>query len=158
MKTMPKFNAAQAIELLAIYQLLGEWANEIDKNQGVGVGPLLTDDCAYNLPANSYRGRSNVVAYYKARVAELSATPQGIPVQRHVLANLRVEFTSAEEAKVGFVMTYFTGLSASCGNSPADPALVGDGDMIVRREGDGDWRIARLDTAVAAFRANAVIR
>lgn len=155
---MPKFSAAQAIDLMAIYQLLGEWANEIDKNQGVGVGLLLTDDCAYNLPANSYRGRTAVVDYYKARVAELAATPAGVPVQRHVLANLRVDFTGANEAKAGFVMTYYTSLSASSGNSPADPALVGDGDMIVRREADGEWRIAGLDTAVAAFRASAVVR
>lgn len=155
---MPKFNAVQTVDVVAIHQLLAEWAKEIDENQGVGIGPMLTDDCAYNLPVKAYKGRSEVVAYYRARVAELSATPEGVPTQRHVLANLCVDFTGADAAKVSFVMTYYTGLSTSSGNSPADPALVGDGDMIVQRESDGEWRIAGLDTEVVAFRASAVVR
>ena len=154
---MPKFSLAQAVDVVAIHQLLAEWAKEIDENQGVGIGPMLTDDCAYSLPVRSYQGRNAVVAYYKSRVAELSATPEGVPTQRHVLANLCVDFTGADAAQVSFVMTYYTGLSASSGNSPADPALVGDGDMVVQREADGEWRIASLDTEVVAFRAGAVV-
>ncbi len=155
---MPKFTAAQAIDVLAIYQLLGEWAKDIDENQGVSVGPLLTEDCAYSLPVKAYRGRAEVVDYYQARLAELSASPTGVPAQRHVLSNLCVHFTGADTARVSFVMTYFTALSAGSGNSPADPALVGDGDMIVQREADGEWRIARLDTEVVVFRYGSEVR
>lgn len=71
-------------------------AKDIDENQGLGLGPLLTEDWAYSLPAKSYRGRTEVVDYYQARLAELSASPAGVPAQRHVLANLCAEFTSAE--------------------------------------------------------------
>ena len=55
-------------------------------------------------------------------------------------------------------MTYYTALSRLSGNSPADPALVGNGDMIVRRETDGHWRIARLDTEAALGRAGGQVR
>ena len=155
---MTHFNAERAIDTVAIQQLLAHWAKDVDEHQGVGVGPMLTEDCSYNVPARSYSGREAVVAYYEARFADLTASPTGVPGQRHILANLCIDFVHADEAKVSFVMVYFTALSANVGNSPADPALVGDGDMVVRREADGAWRIARLDTEVVVMRGNAMVR
>lgn len=155
---MTPLNPAQVADLLAIEQLINFWAKELDDNNGIGVGPMVTQDCAYSVPGSSYQGREAVVKYYHDRLAGLKASPEGVPVHRHVISNLCVDFTASDSASVSFLMTYYTALSRLSGNSPADPALVGNGDMIVRRETDGHWRIARLDTEAALVRAGGQVR
>lgn len=155
---MACFDTAQAVDVLAIYQLVNAWAKELDDNNGVGTGPMVTQHCAYSVPGSSYQGRAEVVKYYEDRLAALKASPAGVPVHRHVISNLCVDFTAGDSAKVSFLMTYYTALSSLAGGSPADPALVGNGDMIVRREADGHWRIARLDTEAALVRAGGQVR
>lgn len=155
---MAMFEPAQAIDLLAISQLINVWAKELDDNNGVGVGPMVTQDCAYSVPGSSYQGRAQVVKYYEDRLASLEASPTGLPVHRHVISNLCIDFMASDKANVSFVMTYYTALSSLAGSSPADPALVGDGDMIVQREADGHWRIAHLDTEAILVRAGGQVR
>ena len=155
---MAYFDPAQAVDLLAINQLLNAWAKELDVNNGVGVGPMLTEECTYSVPGSSYRGRAEVVKYYEDRLAGLRAAPTGAPVHRHVISNLCVDFMSGDSVKISFIMVYYTALSSLSDNSPADPALVGDGDMIVRREADGHWRIARLDAEAVLIRASTQVR
>ncbi len=155
---MAYFDPAQAVDVLAINQLLNTWAKELDDNNGLGVGPMVTEDCAYSVPGSSYQGRAEVVKYYEDRLATLEASLNGVPIHRHVISNLCVDFTAGDTAQISFVMTYYTGLSSLSGNSAADPALVGDGDMIVCREDDGHWRIARLDTEAILIRAGGQVR
>ncbi len=148
----------QAVDVIVINQLLNLWAKELDDNNGIGVGPMVTEDVSYNVPGKSYQGRADVVKYYEARLAGLEASPGGAPVHRHVMTNLCVDFTGPDTASLSFVMVYYTAASNLAGNSPADPALVGDGGMIVRREADGHWRIARLDTDAVLVRAGGQVR
>ena len=155
---MAYFEPAQAMDVVTINQLLNVWAKELDDNNGLGVGPMVTQDCAYNVPGSSYQGRAEVIKYYEARLAGLEASPTGAPVHRHVISNLCVDFIDADTAKLSFAMVYYTALSSLGGNSPVDPALVGEGGMIVRREADGHWRIARLDTEAVLVRAAAQVR
>lgn len=155
---MAQFDPAHAVEVMAINQLLNTWAKELDDNNGIGIGPMVVEDCAYSVPGRSYQGRAEVVKYYEDRLAELKASPAGVPIHRHVISNLCVDFTASDTAKISFVMVYYTGLSSLSGNSPADPALVGDGDMVVRREADGQWRIARLDTEAVLIRSGGQVR
>ncbi|MGE3691907.1 MAG: nuclear transport factor 2 family protein, partial [Novosphingobium sp.] len=105
---MAKFDPAQAVDVLSIYQLINAWAKELDENNGVGVGPMVTEDCAYSVPLNSYQGRADVVKYYEDRLAGLRDSPTGVPVQRHVISNLCVDFTASDSAIVSFVMVYYT--------------------------------------------------
>ncbi len=155
---MANFDPAQAVDVLMINQMINSWAKELDDNNGLGTGPMVTQDCAYSVPGNSYQGRAEVVKYYEDRLASLKASAAGVPVHRHVISNLCVYFTAGDSAIVSFVMTYYTALSSLSGGSPVDPALVGDGDMIVRREEDGHWRIARLDTEAVLVRTGGQVR
>lgn len=155
---MTQSDSARSSEVVAIGQLINKWAKEIDDNNGVGVGPMLTLDCTYSVPGQTYEGREQVVRYYEDRLASLRASPSGVPVHRHVISNLCVDFTGPDSAEASFVMVYYSQISALAGNSNADPVLIGDGDMVLRREADGVWRIARLDTEAVLVREGNVVR
>jgi len=155
---MSKLDLQQAADVVAIQQLINVWAKDLDDNNGVGVGPMVTDDCAYSVPGNSYQGRAEVVKYYEDRLEALKSSPTGVPVQRHVISNLCVDLTEADTATASFLMVYYTELSKVAGLSPVDPVLVGNGDMILRREADGHWRIDRLDTHAALVREGSQVR
>lgn len=144
---MAKFDPAQAADVLAVQQLVHEWANELDVNNGLQIADLLTDDCRYTVRGGPRHSPAEVVAFYQTRYAELDATPAGVPVHRHAVINPRVSFTGPDEAVILFGMIYWSAMGMASGTDHADPALVADVSMDCRRCADGDWRIARFDSA-----------
>ena len=64
---MARFEAHQAADVLAIQQVINEWAAEMDVGNGLGMAPLLTQDCQYTVRGVVRNGRDEVVAFYKAR-------------------------------------------------------------------------------------------
>ncbi len=149
---MAKFDAAQAVDVLAINQLINEWAAELDVGNGVNLAPLLTDDCAYTVRAETRPGSAAVVAFYKQRLVDMGATPAGVPLHRHALSNLRVNFTGADTATIGFGLIYFTAVVKTMGADLADPFSFADVSMDCRRESDGHWRISRFDSEPVIIR------
>lgn len=144
---MARFNPAQAADVLAVQQLVHEWAGELDINNGLQIADLLTQDCHYTVRGGARHSAAEVVAFYTARLAELEASPAGVPVHRHAVINLRVSFTGTDEAAVLFGMLYWTAAGMASGTDHADPALVADVSMDCHRCADGHWRIARFDSA-----------
>ena len=140
---MAKFDAAQAADVLAIQHVINEWAYEMDVNNGLTMAPLLTEDCQYVVREVCRDGRDAVVAFYTARLGEF---PDGPPIHRHALANHRVTFKSADEARCDFNLTYFSSVVAAMGADVADPLSYADVWMDLRREADGHWRIASFDS------------
>ena len=87
--------------------------------------------------------RAEVAAFYQGRLAEF---PDGPPEQRHVQSNLVVSFTGDRSADIAFTLVYFTTAIVAAGASEADPCAVADVKMKVRRDADGEWRIAMFDS------------
>ena len=152
---MAKFTPEQAVAVVEIQQLVNEWSYELDVNDGVNMGGLVTEDCHYVVRGAPRMGREAVVQFYTERRATLSATPEGLPVQRHMLANPRVSFTSANEASIGFSLIYFSTAGMKSGTKHADPASTADVRMEVRRGADGEWLISKFDSTPVFIRVPA---
>ena len=143
---MAKFTPEQAHAVVEIQQLINDWGFELDVDNGKNIADLVTEDCVYVLGGNPRTGRAAVVQFYADRQKRLAATAEGEPIHRHALANLRVQFTSAEAASITFNLTYFSTAGMASGTEHADPNSYADVRMDVRREADGHWRIARFDS------------
>lgn len=147
---MAKFDPEQAAAVVAIQQLVHEWAHELDVHNGLdAMGDLLTADVRYTVGGAPRHSRDDVLTFYRERHARLEATADGVPFHRHALHNLRTRFTAADSAEIAFGLIYFTTAGAAAGRDQADPALVSDVTMTCRREADGHWRIAAFDSALS---------
>jgi hypothetical protein len=143
---MAKFTAEQAIAYVTIQQLINDWADELDINNGVKMAAHVTEECHYTVRGVPRLSRDEVVEFYKGRLVELEATPAGVWEHRHILSNLRVDFRSDDHAAIEFKLVYFMSAGATPGLEHADPAAVADVWMEVRRDVDGHWRISRFDS------------
>jgi uncharacterized protein (TIGR02246 family) len=147
---MAKFDNGQTMAWVAIQQLINDWGYELDVNNGLQIADLVTEQCSYTVRAVERKSREEVAAFYKDRIAEF---PDGPPVQRHAQTNLRVQFSSADEAAITFTLVYFTMAMVAAGADPADPTAVADVRMNVKRCDDGHWRISLFDSAQSLVRA-----
>lgn len=146
---MTKFTMEETMAWIAIQQLINEWGAELDVNNGLNIGDLVTENCAYTVRGIERKSRTEVEAFYKGRLAEF---PDGPPVQRHAQTNLVVRFNHDDEAAIGFTLIYFTTAIVAAGASEADPCAVADVKMTCRRCDDGHWRIAMFDSAQSLVR------
>ena len=149
---MAKFTPEQAVAVAEIQQLINEWSFELDVDNGINIANLITEDCSYLVRGGVRTGRAAVVQFYKERLETLGATPDGVPTHRHMLANLRVKFNSANEATIGFSLVYFSTAGVKAGTKHADPASTADVRMDVRRGADGEWLIAKFDSTPTFIR------
>jgi len=147
-----KFTPEQAVSYIEIQQLINEWSFELDVHNGAHIASLLTEDCGYLVRGGVRTGRDAVAQFYKERLETLAATPEGVPTHRHMLANLRVKFTSADAASIGFSLVYFSTAGVKAGTKHADPASAADVRMDVRRGADGEWLIANFDSTPTFIR------
>jgi hypothetical protein len=143
---LARFTAEQAQAVVEIQQLINDWGYELDIHNGQNIAELVTEDCAYTVGGTLRTGRAGVVQFYAERLARLAATPEGVPIHRHALANLRVSFASASEASITFNLIYFSTMGVAAGTDHAEPASYADVRMDCRRDADGHWRIARFDS------------
>ena len=143
---MAKFSMEQALAVVAIQQLINDWAQDLDIHNGLNVPALVTRECVYNVGGTAREGRAAVEKFYQERLARLSAQPGGVPTQRHTLSNLRVSFRNASDVSITFTLVYFTTAGMASGLNHADPAAVADVRMDCRLEDDGHWRIAKFDS------------
>jgi uncharacterized protein (TIGR02246 family) len=143
---LSKFTPEQAVSYVEIQQLINEWSYELDVHNGTNIASLITEDCSYLVRGGVRTGRDTIAGFYKERLETLGASPEGVPTHRHVLANLRVKFNSANEAAIAFSLVYFTTAGMKSGTDHADPASTADVRMDVRRGADGEWKIAKFDS------------
>jgi hypothetical protein len=143
----------QAHASAVIHQLITAWATELDRNNGLGIAPLLTEDCAYMARGSPRQGREEAARFYRERLAELTRSPDGPPTLRHVISNLLIDFAGDDRASVDFLLVYFS--------SPNKPPVLdfrgvtalADCHMDCRRDTDGHWRIASFDSTQSFVRA-----
>lgn len=115
-------------------------------HNGLPISGLVTEECIYILGGHRHQGRAAVEKFYHERLARLSAQPEGVPTHRHLLSNLRVNFSNDTEASITFNLVYFTTAGMPAGLNHTDAAAVADVRMKCRREDDGNWRIAKFDS------------
>ena len=144
---MAKFSAEQAVSVLAINQVINEWGDELDRNDGLSIrgANVLTEDCRYFVGGEWRDGLDAAAQFYADRKARLQAAG-GAPVMRHLITNLKVTFDSASSAKAEFLLLFF----AHVGEPPfvgySDPLAVADVHMECRCGDDGDWLISRFES------------
>lgn len=141
---MAKFTREQAIVFTEIQQLINDWVFDLDFHDGLNMGELVTEDCAYGMASGLRNGRAEIVAAYQKRLNRLSQRAEGVPPMRHLNANLRVEFLGPDEVAITFGMLFFTAEGNPAGARHTDAAAVADVWMNCRREADGHWRISRF--------------
>jgi hypothetical protein len=140
-----KFTLEQAADVLAVKQVIYEWGDELDINNGLNIlgSDVLTDDVRYFVGGEWREGKEAVAQFYQGRKAQLG---DNAPVMRHIISSLRVSFAGTDHAKVGFLLVFF----AKAGTPPfegyCDPLAVADVKMEATRDGSGEWKISLFDS------------
>jgi hypothetical protein len=142
-----KFTPEQAADVLAIKQVIYDWGDELDINNGLTMRErdCLTKDVQYNVGGEWRDGLDAVVAFYNGR-AEAAKESGGLMVMRHIITSLRVNFKDADNAKVGYLLVFFAAKGEAPFTNYCDPLAVADVKMECRRDADGEWRISRFDS------------
>lgn len=144
---MAGFTVDQAAAIAAIQQVINEWGDELDQNDGLTMieADVLTEDCRYNVGGAWREGRAETADFYKERKARLEAQ-NALPVMRHIISNFRVSFANDSNAHVGFLLVFFAAVGTPPFTNYCDPLAVADVRMECRREADGQWRISMFDS------------
>jgi hypothetical protein len=142
-----RFTTEQTVARAAIEQVINEWGDELDQNDGLKMieVDVLTEDCRYNVGGVWRGSRDGVAAFYAERKPRLQAQG-GAPVMRHIISNYRVSFTDDGHAKVGFLLLFFAAVGTPPFTNYCDPTAVADVRMECRRDADGQWRISMFDS------------
>lgn len=142
---MAKFTPQQAADVLAIKQVIYDWGDELDINNGLSMrtADCLAEDVQYNVGGEWRDGLAAVETFYKGRAAAMQAGA-GLMTMRHIITSLRVSFDDEDHAKVGYLLVFFAALKDF--DKYCDPLAVADVKMECRRDADGEWRITRFDS------------
>ncbi len=145
---MANFTAAQATAIAAIQQVINEWGDQLDVDDGTTIrdAGILTADCRYNV-AGAWRESLDEVATFYAERKQRLAAAGGVPVMRHIISNFRVSFTSETHAKIGYLLVFFAATGTPPFTAYCDPLAVADVKMECRLEEDGHWRISLFDSS-----------
>ena len=144
---MAKFDADQVMAVAAIKQVIYEWGDELDINDGLDMknANVLAEDCRYFVGEQWREGIDAVAQFYQERMARLKEAG-AVPVMRHIITNLKIAFNDAGHAKVEFMLVFF----AKPGEPPftdyCDPLAVADVHMECKQESDEHWRISKFDS------------
>ena len=144
---MAKFTPEQAAAVLAVKQVIYEWGDELDINDGLKLADadVLTDDVRYFVGGEWREGLAAAAQFYRERKARLEAAG-GAPVMRHIISSLRVGFAAEDHAKVGFLLVFFAATGTPPFDNYCDPLAVADVRMECKRDAGGDWRISLFDS------------
>jgi hypothetical protein len=149
---MAKFTVEQAAAVLAVQQVINQWATAMDIDNGLTMAPLLTPDCVYTVRAIPRHGPETVVQFYTDRLKEFADAGTEPPVHRHLLTNFRVNFPAADHAAVQFQLLYFAGPGTAPIITQNMPVAVADVSMECRCDTTGEWLISRFDSSQSFIR------
>jgi ketosteroid isomerase-like protein len=139
---MAKFDMEQTMAVVAVTQLMSQWAGELDQHNGANIGDYVTEDCVYIVGGAPREGRAAVKKFYGDRLERLSKEGP-MPTMRHNISNLIFTFKSPTEIKVDLTLVFFTTMGVAAGPEHSDPAAVADVWMEARKGADGEWLISR---------------
>jgi hypothetical protein len=144
---MAKFTAEQAADVLAIKQVIYEWANELDVNDGLKIveSDVLAKDCRYFVGGEWREGDAATGRFYTERKQRLEAAG-AVPVMRHQIMSIRVYFDGSDKAHTGFQLLFFAKPGTPPISGYCDPLATADVKMNCVRGADGEWRISMFDS------------
>ncbi len=149
---MAKFTLEQAAAVMAVQQVINQWATVMDLDNGLTMAPLLTPDCVYTVRAIPRHGPQAVVQFYEGRLKEFADASSEPPVHRHLLSNFRVNFAAQDHAMVQFQLLYFAGPGTAPIITQNMPIAVADVSMECRCDADGEWLISQFDSSQCFIR------
>lgn len=144
---MAKFTPEQAADVLAVKQVIYEWGDELDMNNGLTMRErdCLAGDVRYFVGGEWREGLDAVAAFYRGR-AEAMRAGAGLMTMRHIITSLRVSFDDDDHARVGYLLVFFAALGDGPFDKYCDPLAVADVKMECRRDPDGEWRITLFNS------------
>ena len=142
---MPRFTAETAVIALELQQIVAEFANDLDFNDGLNICDFYAEDGEFAVGDFSYKGHAAIRQFYADRKERmLPQLKDGIRVAAHTFLNVRVSVESAGTAVVHFTNVNYGGEGKPPQLGTISPAMVTACRMDFRREGDGEWRIMRF--------------
>lgn len=144
---MAKFTSEQAADVLAIKQVIYDWADELDVNDGLKIkeSGVLTDDVRYFVGGEWREGVDAVAEFYSSRRKRLEEA-NAVPVMRHQIMGIRVYFDAADKARTGYQLLFFAKPGTPPISGYCDPLATADVRMECTRGADGHWRISMFDS------------
>lgn len=123
-------------ELTAYLQvMLGDYWHDVDTNWGRNAAMFYTEDAVFHGSKSTYRGRSEIAAFYRWR--EERGARQAV----HAFANLRVVQLSETEAESTWYLLLYAGDGPAPLQSGAPNLVALMTDSLVRQP-DGNWLYA----------------
>lgn len=146
-RTLARFTPEQAADVLAIKQVVYEWADELDINDGLKIreSDVLAKNVRYFVGGEWREGVDATAAFYTERKGRLEAAG-GVPVMRHQIMGVRVYFDGTDKARMGFQLLFFAKVGTPPMAGYCDPLATADVRMEAVREADGHWRISMFDS------------
>ena len=142
---MAKFTPEQAADVLAVKQVIYEWGDELDINDGLKIleADVLADDVRYFVGGEWREGKAAVGKFYEGRKAQLG---ENAPVMRHIITSLRVSFAAPHHAQIGFMLVFFAKAGTPPFDGYCDPLAVADVKMECTRDAAGEWKISKFES------------
>jgi hypothetical protein len=139
---MPRFDRESALIAIELQQIVAEFANEIDSNDGLDLAGFYTEDGVFFVGDTPYKGREAIGKFYRDRLERIPALHKdGIRVGAHTFLNLRTEVRDAHNASVFFTNVSYAGEGKPPVRMTITPAMITTCRMDFRLEADGRWRI-----------------
>ena len=137
------------IETVAIVttlqQMLYAFGRVIDADYGAGITEFYTEDGAFVLGDNVYRGRAAIAAFYEEHGRRIREQQQdGVRQVLHAFVNVRVAVEDRDNATVDFFNINYSAPGPRPVAGPIAPNMIVECHMACRREADGHWRIAEF--------------
>ena len=152
---MAKFTTEQVAAVAAIKQVIYEWGDELDLQNGESMTErgCLTPDVEYFVGGEWRNGIAEVQSFYNGRIAA-QREAGAIMRMRHFITNIKVTFVGEAHVKADFLLQFF----AKPGDPPfmgyCDPLACADVWMECKRDSGGEWRISKFNSAQVFIRAS----
>lgn len=143
---MRKFGMEEVALAYQLEQLLYDFAEELDLNDGVNAGSFYTEDAVFVTGAGPIKGREAIQAFYDTRNENVRKHQKdGARTGRHTFLNVRCHIRDDHH-----VTLYFTNVNyAGEGKAPVPglqgPSAVADCRMECRRQPDGNWQFSEFE-------------
>lgn len=142
---MPRFTPETAVIALELQQLVAEFANDLDFNDGLNIWSFYAEDGEFAVGDFTYKGQAAIRKFYSDRKERmLPSLKDGIRVAAHTFLNLRVAVEGRDRGVVHFTNVNYGGEGKPPQLGTITPAMVTACRMDFRREADGEWRITRF--------------
>lgn len=137
---MRKFTTDQMLTAYQLEQLLYDFAQELDLNNGENAGQFYTEDAAFITGAGPIEGRAAIQGFYNKRNENVAKYQKdGHRTGRHTFLNVRVHVHDAHNATLYFTNVNYAGEGKPPVSGLQGPSAVADCRMECKRQTDGNW-------------------